>query len=206
MHGHSPAVFLFYGTQSFIIQARACRKRRVPIHKKEERTILTMNDSYTEWLVKRKAPASSLIIKAALIVLCVISAFLALTTMFGIVILVVAGGATYYLFQNMNLEFEYLFVNDQITVDKIMGQARRKKVWEGTLGEVQIVAPIESYILKDYEKPGMKRLDFASHAPNARVYGMIHQGEGGQVTKVIFEPNDKILHHIRQRSPRKVVL
>ena len=112
----------------------------------------------------------------------------------------------YYLFQNMNLEFEYLFVNDQITVDKIMGQARRKKVWEGTLGEVQIVAPIDSYILKDYEKPGMKRLDFASHAPNARVYGMIHQGEGGQVTKVIFEPNDKILHHIRQRSPRKVVL
>ena len=129
-----------------------------------------MNDSYTEWLVKRKAPASSLIIKAALIALCAVSAFLALTTMFGIIILAAAGAATYYIFQNLNLEFEYLFVNDQITIDKIMGRARRKKAWEGTLGEVQIVAPLDSYILKDYEKPGMKRLDFASHAPNARVY------------------------------------
>lgn len=165
-----------------------------------------MNDSYTEWLVKRKAPASSLIIKAALIVLCVISAFLALTTVYGIVILAAAGAATYFMFQNMNLEFEYLFVNDQITIDKIMGQARRKKVWEGTLGEVQIVAPLDSYILKDYERPNMKRLDFASHAPNARVYAIMHQGEGGQATKIIFEPNDKILQHIRQRSPRKVVL
>ncbi|MCI9148646.1 MAG: hypothetical protein HFG73_10385 [Hungatella sp.] len=165
-----------------------------------------MNDSYTEWLVKRKAPASSLIIKAALIALCAVSAFLALTTMFGIIILAAAGAATYYIFQNLNLEFEYLFVNDQITIDKIMGRARRKKAWEGTLGEVQIVAPLDSYILKDYEKPGMKRLDFASHAPNARVYGMIYHGEGGQVTKIVFEPNDKILQHIRQRSPRKVVL
>lgn len=74
------------------------------------------------------------------------------------------------------------------------------------MGEVQIVAPIDSYLLKDYEKPGLKTLDFASHEPGARVYGMIHQGDGGQVTKIAFEPNDKILQHIRQRAPRKVVL
>ena len=34
---------------------------------------------------------------------------------------------------------------------------------------------------------------------------MIHQGNG-QYTKIIFEPNDKILNHIRQRAPRKVVM
>ena len=172
----------------------------------KERTTRTMNDSYTEWLVKRKAPAIIMIIKAALAALCAVSVFLALTTMFGIIIMTVAGAATYFMFQNLNLEFEYLIVNDQITIDKIMGKARRKKAWEGTLGEVQIVAPIDSYLLKDYEKPGLKTLDFASHEPGARVYGMIHQGDGGQVTKIVFEPNDKILQHIRQRAPRKVVL
>lgn len=173
---------------------------------KEERIACAMNDSYTEWLVKRKAPASSMIIKGALIALCLVSIFLALTTMFGIIVMTVVGAATYFLFQNLNLEFGYLIVNDQITIDKIMGKARRKKAWEGALGEVQIVAPIDSYLIKDYEKPGTKTLDFASHMPNARVYGMIHQGDGGQVTKIIFEPNDKILQHIRQRAPRKVVL
>lgn len=173
---------------------------------KEERTRLTMNDSYTEWLVKRKAPASTMILKAALIALCAVSAFLALTTIFGIIILTAAGAATYFIFQNLDLEFEYLIVNDQISVDKIMGKARRKKVWEGTLGEMQIVAPLDSYILKDYEKPDMKRLDFGSHTQGAKVYGMVFQGDGGQVTKIIFEPNDKILQHIRQRAPRKVVM
>lgn len=165
-----------------------------------------MNDSYTEWLVKRKAPAYTILIKAALIVVCLISAFLALTTVFGIIILGIAGAATYFTFQNLSLEFEYLLVNDQITIDKIMGQARRKKAWEGTLGEVQIIAPLDSYVLKDYTKPNMKILDFGSHTPNKKVYGMICQGENGQSTKIIFEPNDKILQHIRQRAPRKVVL
>ncbi|MCI8888690.1 MAG: hypothetical protein HFG70_11475 [Hungatella sp.] len=164
-----------------------------------------MNDSYAEWLVKRKAPAYNIIIKAALIILCAISAFLALTTVFGILILTAAGVATYFIFQQLNLEFEYLIVNDQITIDKIMGQARRKKAWEGVLSEIQIIAPMDSYVLKDYENPNMKVLDFSSHIQGAKVYGMIHQGEG-QTTKIIFEPNDRILQHIRQRAPRKVIL
>lgn len=164
-----------------------------------------MNDSYTEWLVKRKAPAYSIIIKALLIFLCAIGAFLALVNPFGILILAAVAAATYFIFQNLSLEFEYLIVNDQISIDKIMGQARRKKVWEGVLSEIQIITPLDSYVLKDYEKPGMKVLDFGSHAPGAKVYGMIHQGEG-QCTKIIFEPNEKILHHIRQRAPRKVVV
>ena len=95
---------------------------------------------------------------------------------------------------------------DQNTIDKIMGQARRKKAWEGTLGEVQVIAPLDSYMLKDYEKPNMKVLDFGSHTQGAKVYGMIHQGEGGQISKIIFEPNEKILQHIRQRTPRKIIL
>lgn len=88
-----------------------------------------MNDSYTEWLVKRRAPAYNILIKAVLVFLCIISAFLALTTTFGILILGAVGAAAYFIFQNLNLEFEYLIVNDQITIDKIMGRARRKKAW-----------------------------------------------------------------------------
>lgn len=174
--------------------------------KKQRKEKPSMNDSYAEWLVKRKAPAHNMIIKALLIVLCIISGFMALTTMFGIVILTAVGAATYFIFQNLDLEFEYLIVNDQITIDKIMGKARRKKAWEGTLGEVQVIAPLDSYMLKDYEKPNMKVLDFGSHTQGAKVYGMIYQGEGGQMSKIIFEPNEKILQHIRQRTPRKIIL
>lgn len=162
------------------------------------------NDTYAEWLVKRKTPAYAYAIKGVMIFLCIIGAFLALTTAFGILILAAVGVGTYFVFQGQNLEYEYLIVNDQINIDKIMGQSRRKKAWESNMEEIQIVAPSDSYLLKDYERPGMKVLNFSSMAPNAKTYSIIQQS-GANTTKVIFEPNDRILHCMRQRSPRKVV-
>lgn len=161
-------------------------------------------DVYAEWLVKRKNPMYTFAVKILMAFLCVISTFLALTTVFGVLILLVAIAATYFIFQSMNLEYEYLFINDQLTIDKIMGRARRKKAWEGTMEEIQIVAPADSYMLKDFERSGMKTLDFSSHEAGAKVYAVIHQN-GSATTKVLFEPNDKILHCMRQRSPRKVI-
>lgn len=161
-------------------------------------------EAYAEWLVKRKAPAYTYAIKAVMIFLCAISAVLALTTAFGILILTAVGAATYFLFQNLNLEFEYLVVNDQLSIDKIMGRSRRKKAWEGSMEKIQIVAPSDSYLLKDFERPDMKTMDFSSRAPGAKTYSLIHQN-GAITTKVIFEPNDKILHCMRQKNPRKVI-
>ena len=162
------------------------------------------NEAYAEWLVKRKAPAYTYAIKGVMIFLCVIGAFLALSTVWGILALTAIGAVTFFVFQGTNLEFEYLVVNDQLTIDKIMGKARRKKAWEGTMEEVQIVAPSDSYMLKDYERAGMKTLDFSSHAPGAKTYSLIHQA-GANTTKVIFEPNDRVLHCLRMRNPSKVI-
>ena len=93
-----------------------------------------MNDSYAEWLVKRKNPAYNIVLKAALVLLCAISLVLALVTPFGIIILTVVGIASYFAFQSLSQEFEYLVVNDQITIDRVLGKARRKKGWEGFSG------------------------------------------------------------------------
>lgn len=168
-----------------------------------ERTI-AMNDSYAEWLVKRKAPAYTYLIKGVLIFLCVIAVLIGLTVPFGIIILAIVGAITYYVFQRLSVEFEYLVVNDQLTIDRVMGKARRKKAWEGTMEEIQIVAPVDSYMIKDYEKQGMKTLDFSSHMPHARVYAIIRQ-TGSTTEKVLFEPNDKVLSVMRQKGPRKVI-
>lgn len=162
------------------------------------------NDTYAEFLVKRKPPIYVYAIKAVMIFLCIIGLFLSITTAFGVIILVIIGGATYFVFQTQNLEFEYLVINDQINIDKILGQSRRKKAWESTMEEIQIVAPSDSYLLKDYERPGTKTLNYSSQIPNAKTYTIIQQ-KAGNTTKIIFEPNDKILHCMRQRSPRKVI-
>ena len=70
-----------------------------------------MNDSYAEWLVKRKNPAYNIVLKAALVLLCAISLVLALVTPFGIIILTVVGIASYFAFQSLSQEFEYLILD-----------------------------------------------------------------------------------------------
>lgn len=164
-----------------------------------------MNEAYAEWLVKRKAPAYAIFVRIAMIVLCAIAAFLALTTVFGIIILTVVGGITYLVFRNINLEYEYLYVTGQLTIDKIMGQSKRKKAWEGTMEEIQIIAPSDSYVLKDYETSNMKTMDFSSGVAGVKTYTLISQS-GSNSAKIIFEPNDRMLHCFRQTAPRKVIL
>lgn len=165
-----------------------------------------MNDAYAEWLVKRKTPALNYVIKGAIMVLCVLSFLLAMVAgLLGMIILTIVGVGAYFLLPQLSLEYEYLVVNDQITVDKVMGQTKRRKAWEGTLAQVQIIGPVDAYQVKDYERQVTKTLDFTSHMPNAKVYAIIHQ-DSGNMTKVLWEPNERILNVLRGRSPRKILL
>lgn len=164
-----------------------------------------INDAYAEWLVRRKVPFYAYVAEAVMAVLLLFSAFLALSTVLGVVVLTLVGVATYLVFRNARVEFEYVYVDGQLTVDKILGRSKRKKAWEGEMEDIQMIAPKDSYVLKDYEKPDMKTLDFTSQMPDRRVYALICQNKGA-ATRVLFEPNDKMLQCFRQKSPRKVVL
>lgn len=161
-------------------------------------------DAYAEWLVKRKAPPYAIPLKVLMVILCIISVFLALNALIGIIVLVLAGAASYYVFTNLSVEFEYLFVEGDLTIDRILARSRRKKLLECKKDEIQIVAPSDSYVLKDYEKGGMKITDCSSRQAGARRYALIYQ-RGPECVKVIFEPNDRVLHAMWRAIPSKVV-
>lgn len=165
-----------------------------------------MNDAYAEWLVKRKTPVYSYVINGVMILVTIICVLLALTTanIIGVIAMFLAGGATYLLMRNANVEFEYLYVTGQLSIDKIMGRSKRKKAWECSMDEIQIVAPADSYMLKDYENSNTKVIDFTSGQPGNKVYAVVANSKG-QSTKVLIEPNDKMLQCFRQTAPRKII-
>ena len=161
-----------------------------------------MEENYVEWLVKRKDPVYAWPVKVLMIVLCALSAFAALQVMFGVLILVAAGAATYFVFLNLSVEYEYLFADGGFSVDRILGKARRKKAFDCEKEEVQVIAPTDSYVLKDYEKQGMKVINCASGQAGAKVYALISQ-KGSVTTKVLFEPGEKMEGAMRRVFPRK---
>lgn len=165
-----------------------------------------MNDTYVECLVRRKVPFYSYIVNAVMIFLTAVSVVLAFTTnILAVIVMFAVGFATYILYRNARVEFEYLYVDKIFSVDKIFGMSKRKKAWECGMDDVQIIAPSDSHALDDHQPANQKVLDFTSHLSGRKVYALVAQMES-QSVKVLFEPNDKMLQCFRQTAPRKVVL
>ncbi|MCI9023513.1 MAG: hypothetical protein HFG92_03575 [Dorea sp.] len=164
-----------------------------------------IQDAYVEQLVKRKNPPYALPVKILLGVVVAVSLLMALASYIGIVILLAACGVSYFTLLQLNTEFEYLYIDGQLSIDRIMNRNKRKKVLECDKDSLLMMAPADSYVLKDYEAPGTKTVDCSSGQTDGKKYAFIYQS-GQTRTKVIFEPNDRMLQCIRNTTPRKVVL
>ena len=119
-----------------------------------------MSDYYTEQLVKQKAKASSMIAKTALIAVTVLSFFLVLLFPMAMIIPVIMVVVDIVLFKRFDLEFEYLYVNGDLDIDKIMAKQKRKRVFEMNVRDMEVLAPTGSIELQQYQRT--KTYDFSS--------------------------------------------
>ena len=160
-------------------------------------------ETYVECMVKKKASGLMSALKVLLIGITVITGLLGFMGLIVFLIVAVAAGVgAYFVSLNANLEYEYLYVDKQLTVDKIMARTRRKKVETFDLERMEILAPIKSWHLDDYRNRQLKDVDYSSgveQQPDIR-YSMIYNGE----KRVIFEPNAEMVAAIKSIAPRKV--
>ena len=89
-----------------------------------------IDNSYAEHLVKRKQPAYWLAVKAGMILLFILSLLLMARIPFGFVLPVAAAAGIYLVFLNGDIEYEYLYIDRQLTVDRIAGKSRRRRAAE----------------------------------------------------------------------------
>lgn len=163
-----------------------------------------MNETYVEWMVKKKTPGYMTFLKMLLIILTVIIGLLGMVG-FNLVMFIVAvalGVAAYFVSLNSDLEYEYLYVDKELTVDKVMAKSRRKKVASFDMGKMEIMAPVKSYHLDNYKNRQGKAVDYSSgeeQQPDRR-YVFYYDGQ----QKVIFEPNAEMVKAIQFAAPRKV--
>ena len=152
-----------------------------------------MSDTYRELLVKREPQPSDKLLKAGLIVLTVLAAAaVVLITPWAAVVLLGLCLFNYFKFPSFRLEFEYLYVNGELDVDKIMSRSTRKRAG--------------SYDMEmDYYRNGQKEkvTDFSSGRKDADIYAMVYGSEKGTEI-ILFEPDEAILQDIQRIAPRKV--
>ncbi|HKM33610.1 MAG TPA: DUF6106 family protein [Lachnospiraceae bacterium] len=164
-----------------------------------------MNESYVECLVKAE---TNTLKKLARLVLVMITVVFGILTFIGYIlaffIALAAGFGAYYLYLHTDLEYEYLYLDKELSIDKIMGKTKRKKVGTFEIERMEILAPIHSYHLDSYKNRTAKILNYSigrEEKPDKR-FAMYYDGK----TKIILSPNEQLLKAIRTIAPRKVFM
>ncbi len=163
-----------------------------------------MSEAYVECLVKAKTPGLNLFFKYLLYMLTVALAFLfLLTSSFILMLLAVAAGVgAYFVGQMCDVEYEYLYLDKELSIDKIMGKSRRKRVATYKLQSIEIFAPIKSYHLDNFGKREGNVKDYSIGYEDKPDLRYVLYYEGGE--KLLLSPSPELVKIMKNAAPRKV--
>lgn len=111
----------------------------------------------------------------------------------------------WYLVTSFGIEYEYALTNGELDIDKIIAKRRRKRLITVNLKDAEVIAPVASPDhRREFENPNIKTSIDASSSPSSpSAYFIVVNHKKTGYTRVIFEPNDKIIEGARIAAPRK---
>lgn len=164
-----------------------------------------MSETYVECLVKAKQKTGMKLLKYLLIGLTVVFGLLALMGyVMALIAAVITGVGAYFVNLNSDLEYEYLYLDRELVIDKVMAKSKRKRVATYQVDRMEILAPIHSYQLDNYKNRQVKIKDYSigeELKPDLR-YALFY--EGGE--KLILSPSEEMVKAMRNAAPRKVFM
>ena len=107
-----------------------------------------------------------------------------------------------YLLKVFNyVEYEYLYIDKELQIDRILAQNSRKRMETLDLNELEVLAPIRSHELDRYRNRNVKTKDYSSGTEenNASKYMLVVNDK-----QIIFEPTEEMVKTIKMFAPRKV--
>ena len=79
-----------------------------------------MNDFYTEQLIKKQTSTKDLVTKAVLAAFAIVSVLTVFIFPVGLLIPIVVIALVWFLMTRLDVEYEYLYINGDLDIDKIM--------------------------------------------------------------------------------------
>ena len=162
------------------------------------------NDIYAEWLVKCKSPWYKIPYILAVIVLSFVVIIFTVANTWGIVAFAALIIAVMFTWRYLKIEYEYVFVTSELSIDAIYSQQMRKNRKRIDLNDVESIEPTNEEALKlRKEDKSIVFEDYSSRLSGAETYTITYTEEG-KTHILVFEPNDKLLHAMWRAAPSKV--
>jgi len=162
-----------------------------------------MNQIYAEAGVMRKDTMTTMLYRVLMILGIIFGVYITLLGQTLGVIGVAIIAVIVFLFPRLKVEYEYVFVDGQLDFDKITGKSKRKNLLRIDFEQVDIIAPMNSHALDTYANIQTEKKDFSSRDRSSKPYVIVANIQNKKVL-IIFEPNEKMLAMMKQKSPRKV--
>lgn len=164
-----------------------------------------MGDSYVECLVERDRDTRFYVLRIVMYVLCALCILLALGGSLIIFIIGVALGVVgAFVIPQPDIEYEYLYMSKELSIDRIIAKSKRKAAASYDLNKMEVMCPVNSHELDSYKNRNITIKDFGSNKADAKNYAIIIHDDNSECM-VIIEPNDELKQAIKTVFPRKVV-
>ena len=164
-----------------------------------------MDEVFVEQIVKKKISISGILMRAIAIIFVLAGIFsMLIIGALGLTITALLIYVTYIIWGYTSVEYEYSFLNGELSIDKIMGQRKRKTIACYDIKNAEIVAPsMSDEVVSKINNTITK--DYSARCRNANLYSMIVNDSDGR-KQVIFEPNEKVLdamYHVKPSIVKK---
>jgi len=164
-----------------------------------------MNQLYAEAGVKKKQDLLTITYRVLLVLAVFVALYIAsLKGVFPIISVVMIAGVI-FLFPRLNVDYEYVFVDGQIDFDRIIAKSKRKTLLRVDMEQMEIVAPSGSHALDGYTHVQLVTQDFSSGNREKKTYIIIANVKERKC-RIVFEPSEKMIDMMKQKSPRKISL
>ena len=160
-----------------------------------------MGDMYAEYMVAKPRNGAMPVLKIVMIVL---GAIIVIASLIIHVILFLPGVLlivfSYFVGLREYIEYEYLCVEKELSVDKIFNHERRKKIANYILSDAVVIAPKGSAKLDEYKD--MNITDYSSELSDGEVYDIVISGDSGKYY-VRINTDEKMQQALRNSAPSK---
>ena len=153
-----------------------------------------MNDVFKEQMVKRKKTFRDSALRFAALFLCVLIFLLSFGYVqfyaFPIALLLWFGAQ--YVLSFLNVEYEYIFTNGDLDIDRIYDKSRRKRIYSGDVKNIEIMAPVTDNGYESSFKKADKVVDCTSGVHGDDTYKFLVMYKEKHC-HIIFEPNEALI-------------
>ena len=162
-----------------------------------------MGDVFNEQIVRRRATAADGLKKAGLALAAVAVFLLAQALLPGFALFVGAGAgfAAFYAAGFIDVEYEYAFTNGELDIDVIYSKSRRKRLLTAAAKDFELFAHIQDEAHANAFLGAQDVLSCHSGEAGPDTYAFLAVIKGRR-TKVVIEPNEKMLRAVRQAMSR----